>query len=537
MVNGRAGVPTWRSLMTAGTFLALLSAVILWSSTPPVQRIPRRDSSIYLYIGEQILAGQLPYRDIWDHKGPVIYYLNALGLYLTGGSRWGVWALELLSLFAAAKLGFILMRESFGALPAIWGSALWLFSLSFVLQGGNHTEEFGLPFQFLAIYALTRMMVRREVVFWPSLLLGAASATLLLLRPNLIGIPLATVLYLAMRAVAQRRWNLTVPIAYTALGALAVLLAWLAYFAAHHALGDFLECVINYNMAYSRTTTLWEHITAPMVGLYVLSVLSVIALLSWVVGLAYLMRRPRELFAGGPVFFLALIGLPLEGALASASGRVYLHYYITWLPVMGMLAAAFGHLWLTGLAKFSVPAPLGGGAPTPRVAHLLALLTVLLPLTPLAGRIAEDWAFPEAISPTYDLVNDYISRTTRPGDTVLVWGALPVFNVLSSRRAPTRYIYQYPLYTPGYQRPELVTQFITDLNARRPLLIIDASPLDPTVPPLTADLPRWSSKRGRYRLMPEMQEAYRYILRHYRPVVALGGEGVRIFRDHPDVSD
>jgi len=168
--------------VATGTLLAVLSAVILWSSAPPVQRIPRRDSSVFLYIGEQILAGQLPYRDIWDHKGPVIYYLNALGLYLAGGSRWGVWALELLSLFAAAKLGFILMRESFGALPAIWGSALWLFSLSFVLQRGNYTEEFGLPFQFLAIYAFT-VIVRRGVVFWPSLLLGVASATLLLLRP------------------------------------------------------------------------------------------------------------------------------------------------------------------------------------------------------------------------------------------------------------------------------------------------------------------------------------------------------------------
>jgi hypothetical protein len=536
MVNARADVPTWRSRVATGTLLAVLSAVILWSSAPPVQRIPRRDSSIFLYIGEQILAGQLPYRDIWDHKGPVIYYLNALGLYLAGGSRWGVWALELLSLFAAAKLGFILMRESFGALPAIWGSALWLFSLSFVLQRGNYTEEFGLPFQFLAIYAFT-VIVRRGVVFWPSLLLGVASATLLLLRPNLIAIPLAIVLYLAIRAVAQRRWNLIVPIAYTGLGGLAILLAWLAYFAAHHALGDLLECAVNYNIAYSRTTSLWEHITAPMLGLYVLSVLSAIALLSWVAGLAYLMRRPRELFADEPVFFLALIALPLELMLMSASGRVYLHYYMTWLPAMGILAAAFGQLWLTSLAKFSVPARLGGGAPAPRVARLLALLTVLLPLTPLAGRIVEDLVFPESVSPTYDLVNDYISRTTRPGDTVLVWGALPVFNVLSSRHAPTRYIYQYPLYTPGYQRQELVTQFISDLNAKRPVLIIDASPLDPTVPPLTADLPRWSFKRGRYRLMPEMQEAYRYILRHYRPVIALGGEGVRIFRDHPGVSD
>src|SRR6266498_3511166 len=104
MVNARADVPTWRSRVATGTLLAVLSAVILWSSAPPVQRIPRRDSSIFLYIGEQILASQLLYRESLDHNEPVIYYLNALGLYLAGGSRWVVWTLELLSLFAAANM-------------------------------------------------------------------------------------------------------------------------------------------------------------------------------------------------------------------------------------------------------------------------------------------------------------------------------------------------------------------------------------------------------------------------------------------------
>ena len=53
-------------------------------------------------MGQQILAGHIPYRDIWDHKGHFIYYLDALGLVIGGNTRWGIWFLEFSSLYIAA---------------------------------------------------------------------------------------------------------------------------------------------------------------------------------------------------------------------------------------------------------------------------------------------------------------------------------------------------------------------------------------------------------------------------------------------------
>lgn len=47
------------------------------------------DSSMFLFIGQQIDHGLLPYVDVWDHKPPLVFYLDALSLRMMGGSPVG----------------------------------------------------------------------------------------------------------------------------------------------------------------------------------------------------------------------------------------------------------------------------------------------------------------------------------------------------------------------------------------------------------------------------------------------------------------
>jgi hypothetical protein len=72
-------------------------------------------------------------------------------------------------------------------------------------------------------------------------------------------------------------------------------------------------------------------------------------------------------------------------------------------------------------------------------------------------------------------LGDYVARATQPGDSVLIWGAEAEVNLAADRGAPGRFVYQYPLLTTGYTRPELVNEFVHDLAERRPTLIVDVS--------------------------------------------------------------
>ena len=37
-----------------------------------------RDSSVFLYVARRIQDGGVPYRDVWDHKPPLIYLIGLL---------------------------------------------------------------------------------------------------------------------------------------------------------------------------------------------------------------------------------------------------------------------------------------------------------------------------------------------------------------------------------------------------------------------------------------------------------------------------
>ena len=73
-----------------------------------------------------------------------------------------------------------------------------------------------------------------------------------------------------------------------------------------------------------------------------------------------------------------------------------------------------------------------------------------------------------------------IADATTSDDSVLIWGAESITNFESQRRSPTRFVYQYPLYTEGYADERLIEEFLEEIIKNKPRLIIDSrNPLTP----------------------------------------------------------
>jgi len=68
-----------KRLATLG-FLVVLVLGVMVPASPRFQKVPGGDSGIFLYTGWRVTEGALPYRDIWDHKPPLILLLMRLGL-------------------------------------------------------------------------------------------------------------------------------------------------------------------------------------------------------------------------------------------------------------------------------------------------------------------------------------------------------------------------------------------------------------------------------------------------------------------------
>lgn len=211
------------------------------------------DSGVFLYIGWRILHGEIPYRDIWDHKPPIIYYINALGLAISNGSRWGVWVIEFIVVLLAAYLSFRLFEKVFGKTSALVATFLWLFNLVFFLLSGNLTEEYVLVLQFASLYLFYRLAEgqRKPYGFFVIGLLGGIA---FLTKQTTIGIWVSIGIILLFQIFTKQNPKKRLSeLALMTIGVFLVLAIVSGYFYFHNALSDFWDTAFKYSFIYSRT--------------------------------------------------------------------------------------------------------------------------------------------------------------------------------------------------------------------------------------------------------------------------------------------
>ena len=487
----------------AVALLSLLSIAVLVPNHPG-GRDPAEDSGVFFYAAQRLLDGGAPYRDIWDHKPPGVYFVDAVGLALAG--RLGVWLVQVASLIAAALLGYLALRPAFGPGGALVGSLAWLVTLPrlFLEYGQSSFVEFyALPLQFGALYLLKDSGPPRT---GRGIAIGALGGAALLLKPTLVGLWIAIGLVTLLR---ERRSALA-PLALIAAGALLPVAIVATWAAARGVLGEMVDQALVYNRAYAAFAPVSDRVDAVLSGLRLTlpSGLAVVAVAAWLY--AVVTRRFAPTLLG-----IALIAFPLELAL-STWGRGYHYYFIAWLPSMAILAAfAVSEFQRLAHPRIALPAlALGVLA----MSVLPALLVTRLAMTTDFGKARAAAAF--------------VAANSRPADTVLIWGSHAEVLVLAERRSPTRYVYQYAaLSTRGYATPARIEEFLADLRRARPVLILDASIESFVTPPLdVAGFRAWTSPEPQYAPLPELERVIEFVAANYERAGAEPATGWPLWR-------
>ena len=148
--------------------------------------VPSRDSGAFLYGGRELLLGKIPYKDFWDHKPPLIYYINAAAVVMGPNNLWGLWTIEWVFLLATLVVLLKIFVKNYGKPAALASMALLGIVIWPLLEGGNRVEEYGLLFQVLALAFFGEKKY---------LTMGLVGAGLFLLRPNMIMILIAAWIY------------------------------------------------------------------------------------------------------------------------------------------------------------------------------------------------------------------------------------------------------------------------------------------------------------------------------------------------------
>jgi hypothetical protein len=494
------------------------------------------DEAIYATTADAMARGDRLYRDVVDHKPPLIYHVYqagfaALGAYNTQGAH----ALVVLSvLLTAAFLCAIARRAGAGA-EGDGGARVDGARLRRAESvAGGIGDPPRVPMSEVALAAAGLYLIFSTT--WHDYDALAANCELFLLAPQTIAAwlllrdlnrpsPVAAsrggrglAIHLAVGALCGTSALFKYQ-GFTFLGASIGLLvwsasigrgswSWVAARAACHVVGALLPpaLYLTWCAAGGRAaaTVYWfrfnfSYVGAGLTGLTAVArglrrtlLIGGVAIVPYALGIAaavsatagvvrVLRRRPR----GGPLpdaqipapsVVLGVLWLATSALSVAAGGRFFGHYFHLILAPLCLLAApAFARLWCAGWSR---------RAPLCALCALPALLFFGLATVgrPLAARLDEG-------EPRYDVVAARIAALTTPDERIFVWGNSPQLYILARRPMGTRFSFCNYMTgeSPGTptetgrwnadrnQLPAAWEMLFADLERRRPGLLVDAA--------------------------------------------------------------
>lgn len=136
-------------------FMFLLSA----STSPLYKSYCDGDSSIFMLVGKGITMGKAVYRDYFDHKGPILFYLNALGFWVTG-TKTGVFIIQCVFFSLTAIFMYKTARIFTKTVRSLICVLLAVLAFASTISDGNLSEEYCMLFCMIPIYLAVKFYTK-----------------------------------------------------------------------------------------------------------------------------------------------------------------------------------------------------------------------------------------------------------------------------------------------------------------------------------------------------------------------------------------
>lgn len=176
---------------------SLVSAVILIffsGTTSPLYNLAYSDGLVYKYVALGIENGKLPYIDVFDNKGPFLYFINYIARSIN--KEYGLLGLQWLNLSFFLYLCYKLHRQLKGQYFFTWLLPLLFTYIIRFLDDGNLTEEWSLVLLTLPLFFILPLYIgnKQDLCSSESIAYGLCIGLLVLLRLN-NAIPLLAIIF------------------------------------------------------------------------------------------------------------------------------------------------------------------------------------------------------------------------------------------------------------------------------------------------------------------------------------------------------
>jgi len=323
--------------------ISVVFSLIFYTCNTPLGAAVGSDNAMYLTMGTALAKGFAPYTQIFDHKGPLLFLLQALPQLFHGGySTLSVFVQEVLFLWACL-LVLARMARRLGV-NALLVQLIYLAVYAPLTDGGNLTEEYANLFMLMGFDVMLHVFGegydRERKLFAPAFAIGVTAMLCFMLRANNV-LPLcagagALAVYLAL----CREWrSLGVCAAGVLLGCAAAFAPIALWLWQQGAFGEMIYGAFVHNMMYAETQgqSRMQMLFFDPYGHYAIFM----AGLTCLGALCALWRTRRWPLA------LALVAAAAGGGLAGFLSHKFYHHY----QMLAVPAAALGAAQILALVK------------------------------------------------------------------------------------------------------------------------------------------------------------------------------------------
>lgn len=303
--------------------IGLMSSINPWSKV-----LPHLDSAIFLSHGVKMAQGGVLYVDMWDHKGPVLFFIQWLGIVLTPHSLLGLWLLECMACFVALffffKTASLITNDMICSLLA----TVLSFHLLYYFGGeGNCVEQWALPFIAVSLYVFSKYLKTNQISNLEIMIVGAAMTCTFLMNGNLVSVWMAYVVLIIIKLILEKDFKqLRNCILYYMIGVMLIVGITLISLGIQGALPAFFETYFGFNAEYVSDNSLKRFLTLVLNSIYIDKWFAYVQF----VFLILLANNNKWMDWKWSVVFFSLVAI----LMSNMSPRGYVHYYIQLIPCM-----------------------------------------------------------------------------------------------------------------------------------------------------------------------------------------------------------
>lgn len=411
------------------------------------------DSGVFKTVAMMMGKGYMPYRDSFDHKGPLLYIINWLGDAISAYR--GVWLIEFLFMTAMVFVLYKIARLSCRMWEAMLVAMVSLTLLYSFFDGGNLAEEYAMCFIAVSLFLFIDYLKNNKITRLRLLLCGAAFAGTLLLRPNMIAVWVVMCLTILVKTCREKDWKkLGFFILFFCIGCALVILPVVLWLALNGDFSYFWDAYITFNTEYASVATFGEMWNSFFN--YFNKPIFYIAFFAQI----YAMRSENKWLN-----ISHLLCMLVSLGFICFSGGMFGHYGMILIP---LVAYPFSYVF-EEIGKIKTE---GAGRAVSMLIGLCLLAVLIMPAweSVLQVTVARyENRNNGKISMTAGTVANYVEANTTPEDGISVYGNWDLIYVLSDRRHATRYSYQFPI---SDARPEIIGEYLSQLTEEQPKVIV-----------------------------------------------------------------